>query len=107
MLFAGAARVFATERDNLTGQYASEGLIGGQVSDTSGNSPVPVLKPAYHAFTLLAHATVESPAASGEPVPRPHRAHVRPAHGRPRDVTPRVRATWASVGPVPPLRPAR
>jgi hypothetical protein len=34
---AGAAQVFVTERDNLTGKFASEGVLSGQVSDPIAN----------------------------------------------------------------------
>jgi hypothetical protein len=40
---AGAARVFVTERDNLGGAFASEGLLGGDVRDPP--SPTPLIKP--------------------------------------------------------------
>ena len=98
LLFGGAAKVFVTERDNLTGQYASEGLIGGQVSDSDGASPNPVLKPAYHVFALLAHATAAGipPTASGEP-----------AHLQPSGVGTTGRTTWATEEPGRPRRRAR
>ena len=64
LLFAGAARVFVTERDNLTGQYASEGLLGGQVTDTQEVDPTVVPKPAYTVFAQLAAG---APAAADAP----------------------------------------
>jgi hypothetical protein len=77
MLRAGAAKVFVTERDNLSGQYASEGLIGGHVSDADGGSPTPVPKPAYHVFTLLSQ---EAGALRAPAAPQPN---ARPGGGAP------------------------
>jgi hypothetical protein len=51
---AGASEVFITERDNLGGPFASEGLLGGDVTDASVNDPEIVQKPAYAAVTSLA-----------------------------------------------------
>jgi hypothetical protein len=70
LLFAGAAKVFVTERDNLTGQYASEGLIAGNVSDGAQGPPVAIPKPAYYTFAYLAHAWVP-PAATADQAPPP------------------------------------
>jgi hypothetical protein len=39
LVAAGAARVFVTERDNLGGAFASEGVLGGQVSDPVAPEP--------------------------------------------------------------------
>jgi hypothetical protein len=64
LLFAGAARVFVTERDNLIGQYASEGLLGGQVADTQEDDPTVIAKPAYTVFGQLAAG---APAGAGSP----------------------------------------
>ena len=44
---AGAAEVFVTERDNLTGQFSSEGVLGGDVSDPPVSAPQIVPKPAF------------------------------------------------------------
>jgi hypothetical protein len=54
MLHAGVARVFVTERDNLGGAFASEGLLGGTVADPPVPAPVLVLKPAAATFAGLA-----------------------------------------------------
>jgi hypothetical protein len=54
LIDAGAAEVFVTERDNLGGQYASEGLLGGDVLDPPVADPQPAEKPAYAAVRLLA-----------------------------------------------------
>ena len=52
---AGASEVFITERDNLGGEFASEGLLGGDVSDASVADPEIVEKPAYAAVGALAN----------------------------------------------------
>jgi hypothetical protein len=50
LLGAGAARVFVTERDNLTGAFASEGVLGGTVLDPIPESPRIDRKPAVAAL---------------------------------------------------------
>jgi hypothetical protein len=52
---AGAAEVFVTERDNLTGQFASEGLLSGDFSDPTGADLNIVEKPAYAAVQALSN----------------------------------------------------
>jgi hypothetical protein len=47
LIDAGASEVFVTERDNLSGQFASEGLLGGNVFDPPVANPQVVQKPAY------------------------------------------------------------
>ena len=47
LLEAGAAEVFVTERDNLAGQFASEGVLGGDVADPPPADPDIVAKPAF------------------------------------------------------------
>ena len=54
MLSAGADEVFVTERDNLSGQYASEGVLGGDVADPPVAEPQVVEKPSYAAVSALA-----------------------------------------------------
>jgi hypothetical protein len=54
LLAAGAARVFVTERDNLGGAFASEGLLGGSVADPPTADPVVHRKPAAATFARLA-----------------------------------------------------
>jgi hypothetical protein len=54
MLSAGANEVFVTERDNLTGQFASEGLLGGDVADPPVADPQVVEKPSWAAVSTLA-----------------------------------------------------
>lgn len=51
---AGASEVFVTERDNLTGQFASEGVLGGNVNDAAALDPEVVPKPAFAAMQSLA-----------------------------------------------------
>jgi hypothetical protein len=50
----GAAKVFVTLRDNLGGQFASEGVIAGRVSDPPRAHPRVVRKPAFAAVRRLA-----------------------------------------------------
>jgi hypothetical protein len=47
LIDAGAARVFVTERDNLGGEFASEGVLGGDVADPPPADPEIVAKPAF------------------------------------------------------------
>jgi hypothetical protein len=54
LIDAGADEVFVTERDNLVGQFASEGLLGGDVSDPPVADPTAIEKPAYAAVQTLA-----------------------------------------------------
>jgi hypothetical protein len=107
LLYTGVGKVFVTERDNLTGQYASEGLIGGQVADANGAAPEPVLKPSYRVFRQLAHDGVGAPKQTSEPVPRLHRTQVQPTYGPPKATTPRLRATWATSAPAVSAAPDR
>jgi hypothetical protein len=54
LLDAGASEVLVTERDNLGGQFASEGVLGGDVADPPVSNPAPVEKPAFAAVQTLA-----------------------------------------------------
>lgn len=54
LLDAGAAKVFVTERDNLGGQFASEGVLGGDVLDPPPADPQPIEKPAFATVRALA-----------------------------------------------------
>jgi hypothetical protein len=54
LLTAGAAKVFVTLRDNLGGQFASEGVIAGRVGDPPQAHPLVVRKPAFAALRRLA-----------------------------------------------------
>ena len=47
LLTGGATKVFVTLRDNLGGQFASEGVIAGSVSDPPTANPRVVRKPAF------------------------------------------------------------
>lgn len=58
LLRAGAARVFVTERDNLGGAFASEGLLGGSVTDPPAPFPTIRRKPAANAFAALARGLI-------------------------------------------------
>jgi hypothetical protein len=58
LIDAGASEVFITERDNLSGQFASEGLLGGDVSDPPVADPQVIEKPAYAAVGALAQCYV-------------------------------------------------
>jgi len=54
LLGAGASEVFVTERDNLAGANASEGVLGGDVADPAVSNPTPVQRPAYATLARLA-----------------------------------------------------
>jgi hypothetical protein len=54
LIDAGASDVFVTERDNLGGQFASEGLLAGNVLDPPVANPLVVEKPAYAEVATLA-----------------------------------------------------
>ncbi len=58
LLDAGASAVFVTERDNLSGQFASEGVIGGDVADPPVEDPQVVEKPAFAVVRRLADCYV-------------------------------------------------
>jgi hypothetical protein len=53
---AGARRVFVTERDSLTGPYASEGVL--QSTDPLTANPVYALRSSFYAVRTLAHGEV-------------------------------------------------
>ncbi len=69
LLDAGASRVFVTERDNLGGQFASEGLLGGDVLDPPVANPQVVEKPSYAAVSALASCYEASGHACPGPAP--------------------------------------
>jgi hypothetical protein len=71
LLFAGAAKVFVTERDNLSGQYASEGLLGGNVADEAQGTLAPIAKDAFYTFSSLAHSWSPPVARTVDPPPPP------------------------------------
>ena len=79
LIDAGAAAVFVTERDDLEGQFASEGVLGGQVSDPPVANPQVIEKPSYAAVQAMADCYVSlarsclgsAPAASSESVTIP------------------------------------
>ena len=53
LIDAGASRVFVTERDNLNGADASEGLLGGDVKDPPVADPQVVERPAFAALARM------------------------------------------------------
>jgi hypothetical protein len=67
LLDAGAAQVFVTERDNLSGPFASEGVLGGDVADPPPADPQVIEKPAYAAVRALAACYL----AAGRDCPQP------------------------------------
>jgi hypothetical protein len=74
LVVAGAARVFVTERDDLAGQFASEGLLGGHVTDGDESNPNPIPKPAYATFQQLvaqAAAALAAPPPPAAPATAP------------------------------------
>jgi hypothetical protein len=54
LLEAGAGEVFVTERDNLDGEFASEGVLGGDVLDPPVADPQVIEKPAFGAVRAIA-----------------------------------------------------
>jgi hypothetical protein len=54
MTDGGAAKVFVTLRDNLDGEYASEGIVGGTVFDPVPERPQIRRKPSFDAFRAVA-----------------------------------------------------
>jgi hypothetical protein len=54
LIDAGASDVFVTERDNLASQFASEGVVGGDVFDPPTANPTVIEKPAYAAVRTMA-----------------------------------------------------
>ena len=56
---AGAAEVFVTERDNLGGQFGSEGVLGGDVSDPPVADPEIVPKPSFAVVQAIAECYEE------------------------------------------------
>jgi hypothetical protein len=54
LLDAGASMVFVTERDNLGGAFASEGVLGGDVADPPPPDPEIVARPAFTVVARIA-----------------------------------------------------
>ncbi|MGZ6609293.1 MAG: choice-of-anchor D domain-containing protein [Solirubrobacteraceae bacterium] len=54
LLDAGAAKVFVTERDNLSGQFGSEGVLGGDVLDPPPADAQAIEKPAFATVRAVA-----------------------------------------------------
>ncbi len=73
LLDAGAAEVFITERDNLGGQFASEGVLGGDVADPPVTDPQVIEKPAFAVVSEIAdcYATLGRDCPGPSPAPAP------------------------------------
>jgi hypothetical protein len=69
LLDAGAAKVFVTERDNLNGQFASEGVLGGDVLDPPPADAQPIEKPAFAVVQALADCYSNLGGNCGGPAP--------------------------------------
>jgi hypothetical protein len=69
LMDAGAAKVFVTERDNLGGQFASEGILGGDVLDPPPADAEPIEKPAFATVRALADCYSELGRNCGGTVP--------------------------------------
>jgi hypothetical protein len=54
LIDAGASLVFVTERDNMSGQFASEGILAGGASDPPQSGQVLGERPAYAAVRAIA-----------------------------------------------------
>jgi Cellulase (glycosyl hydrolase family 5) len=54
LIDAGAAEVLVTERDNLGGEFASEGVLGGDVADPGVADPQVLEKPAFAVVQAIA-----------------------------------------------------
>jgi Abnormal spindle-like microcephaly-assoc'd, ASPM-SPD-2-Hydin len=81
LLDAGAAEVFVTERDNLGGEFASEGVLGGNVVDPPVNDPKVVEKPAFAAVRTAAgcYMAIGRDCASASPLAAPAALTLPPA----------------------------
>lgn len=81
LLDAGAAEVFVTERDNLGGQFASEGVLGGNVADPPVTDPQVIEKPAVAAVRTAAgcYVAIGRDCASASPLASPAALALPPA----------------------------
>ncbi len=105
LVLAGAARVFVTERDDMSGEFASEGLLGGGVTDGSESTPNPVPKLAYTVFGDLAAGQPLPAAAIDAPSTAPASSAPAPSPAAPAAATPAAALT-APVTPAPVAHPA-
>ena len=82
LIDAGASKVFVTERDNLAGQYASEGVVGGNVLDPPVDDPEVIQKPAYDAIRAIAdcYSILERNCIGHAPVASPRSLAMQTAH---------------------------
>lgn len=69
LVSAGASEVFITERDNLTGPDASQGLLTGDVADPAPADPALVERPAYTAMAQLAGCYAQTGRDCAGPAP--------------------------------------
>jgi hypothetical protein len=76
MIAAGAAKVFITERDSMTGPYASEGFL--QTPDPLPNIPAITRRPSFNTIQQLTHRDWT------QVTPAPNRCTSKP--GRPHSV---------------------
>ena len=79
MIDAGAATVFVTERDTMTGPYASEGVL--QSTDPLTPNPVYTRRPTFYATRTLAHPNRHAAHPSQRrhrPIAAGRRRHTRP-----------------------------
>jgi hypothetical protein len=100
LIDAGAAEVFVTERDNLGGEFASEGLLGGDVTDPPVADPQVVERPAFSAVAHLAdcYAMLGRDCPGGAPAVGPSSVSVPPVRlGR----TGHASVTVSDPGPGP------
>jgi hypothetical protein len=81
LLDAGAAKVFVTERDNLAGQFASEGVLGGTVADPPVTDPQVIEKPAFATVRTAAdcYVAIGRDCVSASPVAAPTALTLPPA----------------------------
>jgi len=109
LIDAGAAEVFVTERDNLGGAFASEGVLGGDVTDPPPADPQIVARPSFAVVQHLADcyallgrdcpgtpATASPAAASLPPVPPGRASHAAVAVTNPGTVP--IQLGAATVG---------
>jgi hypothetical protein len=81
LLDAGASEVLVTERDNLGGQFASEGVLGGDVADPPVSDPAPIEKPAFAAVQTITacYVALGRDCASAAPLAAPAKLTLAPA----------------------------
>lgn len=100
LLDAGASEVLVTQRDNLGGQFASEGVLGGNVADPPVSDPAPIEKPAFAAVQAIAacYVALGRDCASAAPRAAPATLTLAPARLR---STSHATLTVSDPGPEP------